>query len=86
MLEYSIGLISDKDISKFVSKISNINLIKNLVLKYIGYYLFIFVGINYNSKIEIFNNNIIEFSRTQANYKLRIENFLILNQIQILLK
>ena len=75
LLEYGISLISDKDISKFVSKISNINLIKNLILKYVGYYLFIFIGINYNSKIESFNNNIIEFSRTQTNYKLRIENF-----------
>jgi hypothetical protein len=75
LLEYGISLISDKDISKFVSKVSNINLIKNLVLKYIGYYLFLFVGINYNGKIESFNNNIIEISRTQANYKLRIDNF-----------
>jgi len=75
LLEYSVGLISEKDINKFVSKTSNINLIKNLVLKYVGYYLFLFLGINYTSKIETFNNNIIEFSRTQANYKLKIENF-----------
>ena len=75
LFEYCINLISEKDINKFVSKTSNINLIKNLVLKYIGYYLFLFIGINYNGKIETFNNNIIEFSRTQTNYKLKIENF-----------
>ena len=75
LIEYSISMISEKDISKFVSKISNINLVKNLVLKYIGYYLFLFIGINYNGKIENFNNNIIEFSRAQTNYELRIDNF-----------
>lgn len=75
LFEYSSSLISEKDINKFVSKTSNVNLIKNLVLKYIGYYLFLFLGINYVGKIETFNNNIIEFSRTQSNYKLKIDNF-----------
>jgi hypothetical protein len=75
LFEYSSELISEKDINKFVSKISNVNLIKNLILKYIGYYFFLFIGINYNGKIETFNNNIIEFSRTQINYKLKIDNF-----------
>jgi hypothetical protein len=75
LLEYSMSLISDKDINNFISKNSNIILIKNLVLKYIGYYLFLFIGINYSSKIETFNNNIVEFSRTQSNYKIKIDNF-----------
>jgi hypothetical protein len=75
LLEFAYELISDKDINKFVSKISNVNLIKNLIMKYIGYYLFLLIGINYNGKIENFNNNIIEFSRTQSNYKLKIDNF-----------
>lgn len=75
LLEYSVKLIDQKDINKFVSKTSNVNLIKNLIIKYISYYLFLFIGINYNGKIETFNNNIIEFSRTQANYKLKIDNF-----------
>jgi len=75
LIEYSTGLINEKDINNFVSKTSNVNLIKNLVLKYICYYLFLFIGINYNGKIATFNNNIIEFSRTQSNYKLKIDNF-----------
>ena len=75
ILDYGYDLISTKDIEKIVTKTANINLIKNLILKYIGYYLFLLIGINYESKIEIFNNNIIEFSRNQANYKLKIDNF-----------
>ena len=75
IIEYGQNLISDKDINKFVTKNSNISLIKNLISKYIGYYLFLLIGINYNGKIEIFNNNLIEFSRAQSNYKLKIDNF-----------
>jgi hypothetical protein len=75
IIEYGQELISDKDIGKIVTKNSNIVLIKNLISKYIGYYLFLLIGINYNGKIEVFNNNLIEFSRTQSNYKLKIDNF-----------
>lgn len=75
LLEYSSKLIDEKDVNKLVSKTSNINLIKNIVLKYVSYYLFLFIGINYNGKIESFNNNIIELSRAQTNYKLKIDNF-----------
>ena len=74
ILEYAQELISIDDIKKLVTKNSNIVLIKNLISKYIGYYLFILIGIN-NSKIELFNNNLIEFSRNQINYKLKIDNF-----------
>jgi hypothetical protein len=53
IFEYAQELISDKDINKIVTKNSNILLIKNLISKYIGYYLFLLIGINYNSKIEL---------------------------------
>ena len=75
IIEYAQELISDIDINKIVTKNSNILLIKNLVSKYIGYYLFLLIGTNYIGKIETFNNNLIEFSRAQSNYKLKIENF-----------
>ena len=75
IIEYAQELISDKDINKIVTKNSNILLIKNLVSKYISYYLFLLIGINYNGRIESFNNNLIEFSRVQGNYKLKIDNF-----------
>jgi len=75
IIQYGQDLISEKDINKFINKNSNILLVKNLISKYICYYLFLLIGINYNGKIENFNNNLIEFSRTQANYKLKIDNF-----------
>jgi hypothetical protein len=75
IIEFGQSLIEEKDINKFINKNSNIVLIKNLILKYICYYLFILIGINYNGKIQLFNNNLIEFSRVQVNYNLRIDNF-----------
>ena len=75
IIEYAQELISDKDINKIVAKSSNVILIKNLISKYIGYYLFLMIGINYNGKIETFNNNLIELSRVQGNYKLKIDGF-----------
>ena len=75
IIEYGQELISDKHIDNIVTKKNNSLLIKNLISKYIGYYLFLLIGINYGGKIELFNNNLIEFSRTQINYKLKIDNF-----------
>ena len=86
ILEFGFELISDKDINKFVNKKSNIDLIKNLILKYTGYYLFLLIGINYKGKIEVFNNNIIEFSRIQNNYKIKIDNFFNTESNSIIIK
>ena len=75
ILDYGILLISQKDLNKLVTKNSNIILINSLISKYLGYYLFLLIGINYKNKIELFNNNLIEFSRNQVNYSIKIDNF-----------
>lgn len=75
ILEFGVSLISQKDITKIVSKNNNIILINDLISKYLAYYLFILIGINTTGKIELFNNNLIEFSRNQANQEIKINNF-----------
>jgi hypothetical protein len=75
LIEFAIDLIDEKEINKLVSKSSNVLLIKNIISTYIAYYLFLTISINYKSKIDLFNNNLIEFSRHQVNYKLQINNF-----------
>jgi hypothetical protein len=75
ILEFAIQLISQEDITKLVTKNNNISLINSVISKYLGYYLFLLIGINYSGKIELFNNNLIEFSRNQSNYNIRINNF-----------
>ena len=44
-----------------------------LILAY--YYLFILIGINYSDKLELFNNNLVEFARNQSNFPIKINNF-----------
>lgn len=75
ILEFAMELISQKDVTKIVTKNNNITLINNLISKYLAYYLFILLGINYGGKIQLFNNNLIEYSRNQANYSVKINNF-----------
>ena len=75
LIEFGQALIDKEKLSKFLSKTSNILLVKNIITKYICYYLFILIGINFKGKIQIFNNNLIEFSRNLINHNLKIENF-----------
>jgi len=86
IIEYGQELISDKDINKFVTKNSNIVLIKNVISKYLCYYLFILIGINYKGKMSSFNNNLIELSRTFNNNKVQIENFFNTESNSIIIK
>lgn len=75
ILEFGKSLINERKINNLVTKKQNVILVNNVILKYIAYYLFILIGINYNSKIELFNNNLVEFSRNQVNYPIKIDNF-----------
>jgi hypothetical protein len=70
LIIFSNNIISDKDLNDIVIKKSNLLLVRNVIIKYIAYYIFISIGINYDGKIEMFNNNIIEFTRNQTNLKL----------------
>ena len=76
ILEFAMELISQKDVNKIVTKNNNVLLINNLVSKYLGYYLFILMGINYGGKIELFNNNLIRPQKLRKNDKFYI-NFII---------
>jgi hypothetical protein len=74
-IDLLLSTIDENKIKKIVSKTNNITLIKNITSKFVCYYIFIFLGLLYKSKIELFNNNIIEFSRNQHSFKLKIDNF-----------
>ena len=75
IIEFGQSLIPSDKINKLVSKKQNVILINEIISKFLCYYLFIMIGINYNGKIELFNNNIIELSRNQVNYSVKIDNF-----------
>ena len=86
LLEYLFLLIDQDKIKKMVKKNSNIELINNTIEKYISYYIFIFIGLLYKNPIKNFNSNIIEFSKDQINYDLKISNFFNSNSNNIIIK
>ena len=86
MLNLFFALISQEEILKIVVKNLNIILINNLVQKFICYYFFILLGINYKTKYETFNNNLIEFSRSQVNFSIKVDNFFNSETNSILIK
>jgi len=86
ILEFSQSIIPNDKINKLVTKKQNIILINSIITKFLCYYLFIMIGINYTGKIELFNNNLIEFSRNQVNFKIKIENFFNTESNSIIIK
>jgi len=74
-MELLFTLISQDEIKKMVNKDTNIFLLNNVIKKYIGYFIFLFIGVFSKSKIETFNNNLVEYSRNQTNYSIKITDF-----------
>ena len=74
-------------ISKYQQKIKNINLknittnseyvniIQNMLMKYIFYYFFLTIGYFYKGEKDTFINNVIEFSKNQSNYDVEVTDF-----------
>ena len=75
LFDFLFIFISEDKINKIVTKNNNIELIKNIIKKYISYYIFLFIGLTYEGKIEDFNNNIIEYTKEQYNYSIKIDDF-----------
>ena len=75
LFEFLFIFIPEDQINKIVTKNNNIELIKNIIRKYISYYIFLLIGMSYEGKIEDFNNNIIEYTKEQYNYNVKIDDF-----------
>lgn len=86
LLEYLFSVIDDEEIQKLVKKVSNIHLITEIIKKYICYYVFITIGINYKGSEDLFNNNLIELSKYQKNFKVMVDNFFTSDSNSIIIK
>ena len=63
------------EIKTIVSNNDIINKITGVIKKYIVIYLFLFIGFYFKGSNTIYANNIIEFSKNQAEYGFKIEEF-----------
>lgn len=52
-----------------------VNTVTNSLKRYIGFYVFLTIGFFYTGKTDTFINNIVEFSKNQSQFLLRISNF-----------
>ena len=67
--------IDKKKLNKIIRNPNNVNTIINILKKYIGYYVFLYIGFLYKDKRDTYINNVIEFSKNQHNFDYRITNF-----------
>jgi len=74
LLEY-IKTIPLTEITNIVKKGDSFNTILETLKRYISLYLFLTLGFFYKGKTEVFINNIIEFTRNQSEFPLKIDNF-----------
>jgi hypothetical protein len=68
----TINLEKIKEVAK---NNETINRIYDTIKRYLGYYVFLTIGYNYDYDEKIYINNIVEFSKNQQEYKLKINNF-----------
>ena len=74
MTQY-IETIPSDEITNIVKKGENYNMILNIIKKYLTIYLFLAIGVVFTGNPNIFINNIIEFTRRQPLFSLKIDNF-----------
>lgn len=75
MIEDYIKDIPEDSFSKITKKKDSIDDLVDTLKRYCVIYMFLTIGAHYKGKSDVFINNIIEFSKNQAQYSLRINNF-----------
>lgn len=67
--------ISLDEIKKIIQNEDHVVTVFNVLSKYVCYYFFIFIGLNYKGKHETFINNVVEFSKNQPSFGLRVPGY-----------
>lgn len=67
--------INVTELNKLITNADNIRTIVEILKRYIAYYTFLYIGYFYEKKEETYINNIIEFTKNQSSFKLKIDNF-----------
>lgn len=70
-----IKTIDEKQIYDIVGNQHSVNTVIEIIKRYIAYYIFMTISIFYKGKLDTFINNVIEFSKNQPGFGLKIENF-----------
>ena len=74
LLELYISKIKKIDISNIVSNTKSINVLMNIIKKYLLYYIFLTINFHSNNKDE-FINQLLQFNSNQKNFSLKVIDF-----------
>lgn len=53
----------------------NVKPFNEIIKKYVIIYMILYIASNYTESIDLFSNNLVEFTKNQSNYKFKIDNF-----------
>lgn len=70
-----INLINLSEIRELVKSSDAVYAISETLKRYVGFYIFLYIGFFYDGKDDNFINNIVEFSKNQPEYSYKINNF-----------
>jgi len=75
LIKTYVNTIDLKDIKELVKSNEALNTISEIIKRYVFCYLFLTIGYHYQSKIDTYINNIVEFTKNQPEHNFKIENF-----------
>jgi hypothetical protein len=75
MIQAYINGIPEDTVNEITKKQDSIDDLFDTLTRYCIIHAFLTIGANYTGKPDVFINNIIEFSKNQAQYSLRVNNF-----------
>ena len=70
-----VSTIDETFIRDIVTSQENVNIVIDIIKRYIAYYIFLTIGFYYKHKKDMFINNVIEFSKNQPSFNFRVDNF-----------
>ncbi len=74
LIDYHKSINYDKLKDTLINQ-DNTKIFDEIIKKYIMLYLFLYIAGFYNDTTDTFSNNIVEFTKNQLNFKLKINNF-----------
>lgn len=75
MLSDYIKTINTSEIKELVKNGDTVQVIMNIIKRYVAIYMFLTIGAFYAGKEDTFINNIVEFTKNQPGYSFKVENF-----------
>ena len=86
ILSAFIKTINKKEIKDIVNSDSNVNTVINVISRHISYYLFLTLGYDYKGSDNSYISNVIDFTKNQSKFELKITNFFNIDSNTIIIK